>query len=188
MKILAISGSPRKSGNTEQAMTKVLEKAQQAGAKVEWVRIYDLEYKGCIACEACKDSKDKYCVIKDGITPLYRKINDADLVVIGSPIYFGRITGPLKCLIDRFYAFVLRDYTLKLPAGKKFVSVTVSGGPSEQFAGEMTYFKEWFGQFLKMDIIDTLHIGDLSEKKDFSQDERAVALANACALKIKALV
>jgi multimeric flavodoxin WrbA len=184
MKILAISGSPRKSGNTEQAMARALKKAADAGAQIEWVRVYDIDYKGCIACEKCKDSKDKYCVLNDGITPLYPKIHDADMIVMGSPIYFGRITSPLKCLIDRFYAFVLRDYSVKLPDNKKFVSITVSGGPGIDFCGETDYFRKWFGDFLKMDIIDTIHIGDLSEKNDFSKDSKALAQADDCAQKI----
>ncbi|PKK89842.1 MAG: hypothetical protein CVV64_12540 [Candidatus Wallbacteria bacterium HGW-Wallbacteria-1] len=177
MKVLIISGSPRKGGNSETLVNRITAPMMAGGAEVELFRVYDVKYQGCIACEKCSDSKD-YCVLRDGFSPVYQKMQDADLVIFSSPIYFGRLTGPLKCLIDRFYAFFLRDFTCKLMEGKKFVAVTVSGAPTPQFANEMEFFRDWFVGMMKMDMVGALHWGDLSEKQDVERDNAALAEAD----------
>lgn len=187
MNILVLSGSPRKNGNSEKLVKRVLASAEAKGASIDWVRVYDIDYAGCIACEKCSGSKDTYCVLKDGVTPIYEKMQRADLVVMASPIYFGRVTGPLKCVIDRFYAFFLTDFSLKLKEGKKLLTVTVSGAPTPQFAAETDYFKDWFVGMMKMDMIGSLHRGDLSEKDDIDRDPEGLAEADKLALVVESL-
>jgi multimeric flavodoxin WrbA len=91
MKIIAINGSPRKSKNTATLLKKALEGAEAQGAETELIHLYDLDYKGCISCFACKLKNGKSygkCAFKDGLTPVLEKAAIADAIILGSPIYF----------------------------------------------------------------------------------------------------
>ena len=91
MKAISVNGSPRKKWNTATLLKKALEGAASEGAKTGLVHLYDLDYKGCISCFACKMKDGKSCgkcAVKDGLTPLLKKVNEADVIFLGSPIYF----------------------------------------------------------------------------------------------------
>ena len=104
MKVLAINGSARKMGNAATLLTSALEGAADAGAGTELVHLYDLEFKGCKSCFACKriggNSYGK-CAMRDDITPILEKIPDVDGLLLGSPIYFGNVTGEMRSFIER---------------------------------------------------------------------------------------
>jgi len=105
MKLIAINGSPRKSWNTATLLKKTIEGAKAAGAETELVHLYDLDFKGCTSCFACKliDSPTKgKCAMKDELTPVLKRIEDqADAVVLGTPVYFGYMSGELKSCMER---------------------------------------------------------------------------------------
>jgi multimeric flavodoxin WrbA len=99
MKILFLNGSPRKEGSTARLMQYVAEGIDPAHT-VEWVHAYDLAVKPCRACFECRPNGE--CVFPaDDAHAVAVKIRQADALVIGSPTYFGNVTGPLKTLIDR---------------------------------------------------------------------------------------
>ena len=103
MKILGISGSPRK-GNTEWMVERVLEAARGAGEETELVllRKVDIQLcRGCLTCEVGKDRKPGVCVIKDDMQPLLAKMLEADGIVLGTPVYFYLLSGLLKNFLDR---------------------------------------------------------------------------------------
>ncbi len=102
MKALAINGSPRKGGNTEILLRKVLEPIAAAGHGTEYVQVGGTCIRGCTACGACGRIRNRQCVIDDDIFNLaFAKMIDADAIVIGSPTYFGDLTAETKALIDR---------------------------------------------------------------------------------------
>jgi len=104
MKIIAINGSPRKKWNTATLLEHALEGAKSLGAKTELVHLYDLDYKGCTSCFACKLKGGKSygkCAMKDGLTPVLEKIADADALILGSPFYFGTATGEMRSFMER---------------------------------------------------------------------------------------
>ena len=104
MKILAFNGSPRKEWNTATLLNKALEGAASQGATTELIHIYDLNYKGCISCFACKIIGGKSygkCPIQDDLAPIFKQIEEADAIILGSPIYFGRVTGEMASFMDR---------------------------------------------------------------------------------------
>ena len=102
MKALAINGSPRKGGNTEILLRKVLEPLAAAGHKTDYVQVGGTRIRGCTACGACGRLKNKRCVIEDDIFNLaFAKMLEADAIVIGSPVYFADVTAETKALIDR---------------------------------------------------------------------------------------
>lgn len=81
MKILAFNGSPRKEWNTAILLNKALEGAALQGAETELIHLYDLNYKGCTSCFACKMKGGKSygkCAVRDELTPILKKIEEAD--------------------------------------------------------------------------------------------------------------
>jgi len=104
MKIMAINGSPRKKWNTAMLLENALAGAASKGAETELIHLYDLDYKGCTSCFACKLKGGKSygkCAMKDGLTPLLEKLAQADAFILGSPIYFGTVTGEMHSFMER---------------------------------------------------------------------------------------
>ena len=102
MKALAINGSPRKGGNTEILLRKVLEPLAAAGHKTDFMQVGGTRIRGCTACGACGRMKNKRCVIEDDVFNLaFAKMLEADAILIGSPVYFADVTAETKALIDR---------------------------------------------------------------------------------------
>ncbi len=104
MRIIAFNGSPRKKWNTATLLGKALEGAASQGAKKELIHLYDLNFKGCISCFACKTKGGKNygkCAVKDDLTPVFRKIERSDAIILGSPIYFGNVSGEMRSFMER---------------------------------------------------------------------------------------
>ena len=105
MKAMFINGGPRKNFNTAQLLMKAMEGAQNAGAETELIHLYDYEYSGCRSCFACKLKGNKtagVCSIRDSIRPVIEKTQrEADIVVIGSPVYYGYPTGQTLNFVER---------------------------------------------------------------------------------------
>lgn len=115
MKFIAINGSPRKNWNTAMLIESAAEGAKSKGADAEIVHLYDIDFKGCHSCFACKLIGGKSygkCAVKDGLTELLNKLHEADAFVIGSPIYYGDVTGETRSFMERlFYPNMLYDKT-----------------------------------------------------------------------------
>ena len=102
--VIAVNGSPRKTWNTATLLARALEGAAAQGAATELVHLYDLDYKGCVSCFACKlkgGSSGGRCAVRDGLAPLLEKIAAADALILGSPVYFGSVTGEMRSLLER---------------------------------------------------------------------------------------
>ncbi|MCK5113251.1 MAG: flavodoxin family protein [Phycisphaerae bacterium] len=101
MKAIAISGSPRKGGNTDILLRRCLEHLGAAGIKTEFVTLRDKAIRGCIACGVCGKVKNKLCALEDDLNSVLTKVFAADIIILGSPVYFGSATSEIKALIDR---------------------------------------------------------------------------------------
>jgi multimeric flavodoxin WrbA len=111
IKVLGISGSPHRHGNTETLLDSFLDGAKTAGASVEKVVLKDLDYTPCRGCNACHKTGD--CIVQDDAITLFDKILKADSVAVASPIYSMGITAELKGLIDRGQYLWARKFILK---------------------------------------------------------------------------
>lgn len=113
MKFIAVNGSPRKNWNTAMLLESAVEGAKSKGADAELVHLYDIDFKGCHSCFACKLIGGKSygrCAVKDGLTELLDKIYDADAFVVGSPVYYADVTGETRSFMERlFYPFMMYD-------------------------------------------------------------------------------
>ena len=129
MNVIAINGSPRKDCNTAKLLKKALEGAAAKGAETEIINLYDLDFKGCHSCFACKRKGGKSygkCAVKDGITPVLEKIAQADAVIFGSPIYFGNVTGELRSFMERLmFQYLVYDGKYTSLAPKKVKTACV---------------------------------------------------------------
>jgi multimeric flavodoxin WrbA len=107
MNVLAILGAGNKSRNTAGMLKSAYDGAMSvAGATGEVINLYDLNFKGCYGCHSCKLLDEKRlgrCAVRDDLTPVLEKALDADVVLVGSPIYFGDITGVTRSFLERWY-------------------------------------------------------------------------------------
>ena len=104
MKAIAINGSPRKKWNTATLLEKAIEGAASQGAETRLIHLYDLIFRGCISCFACKKrGGESYgtCAVKDDLTAIYAEIKEASALILGSPIYFGDVTGIMRSFLER---------------------------------------------------------------------------------------
>ncbi|MGN0114684.1 MAG: flavodoxin family protein [Acutalibacteraceae bacterium] len=101
-KVLILSGSPRKSGNSDILCDEFTKGAVESGNEVEKIRVAEKNIAYCRACYACKESG--VCAIKDDMAEIMQKMIDADIIVLASPVYFYSIDAQLKTLIDRTVA------------------------------------------------------------------------------------
>ncbi|MDD1767869.1 MAG: flavodoxin family protein [Methanomassiliicoccales archaeon] len=102
MKVVAFNGSPRKNGNTSIALQMVLDELGKENIETELVQFGSEGIEDCTACLACVKNKDMKCIIEsDNVNVYIEKMIEADGVILGSPVYFGNVTGQMKAFIDR---------------------------------------------------------------------------------------
>lgn len=103
MNAILISGSPRKGGNTERMLRQCAQELEIHDISTELLSLSGKEIKGCTGCGWCRDhQQEKRCVMQeDDFLPIFRKMLDADIIVVGSPVYFGSAVPGLMALLDR---------------------------------------------------------------------------------------
>ena len=137
-KIIIIDGGPRRNMNTAQMLRKIAEGALSVDADIEvkTFRLYDLNYKGCMSCMACKvkGKAMNICKFKDPLSPIMEEIAQADGLVLGSPIYFGDITGQMRTFLERlcFPWLSYNDYSLTAPKQMPVVLIETMNGLPER--------------------------------------------------------
>ncbi len=105
MRAIAINGSPRKNKNRAKLLENALKGAASAGAETKLIHLYDLDFKGCRGCFTCKRENSKnygHCSINDQLKPVLHELETADMVILGSPIYFGAVSGEMRSFMERF--------------------------------------------------------------------------------------
>ncbi len=131
MKILVLNASPRKKGKVAGLLSAVVEGANGA-PDVEWIDVYGLSITPCLSCMKCRP--DRPCALpKDDAHAVAEKIAAADVLVVGTPTYWGNMSAPLKALFDRIVTTVEHIGKTGLPKprlkGKRAVVVTASSAP-----------------------------------------------------------
>lgn len=122
--VLGVLGSPRRGGNSEMLLDAALEGARSTGAQAEKVVLSELHIRPCTACEGCADGVQ--CVLDDDMRPLYTKLEEADVIILASPVYFYGVTAQMKAFIDRAQLFYVRKFVLHHRSKKRkgaFLSV-----------------------------------------------------------------
>jgi len=171
MKVIGISGSPRKGGNSEILLDEALKGARSAGASIEKIILNDLDFKACQECGGCDESGS--CIIDDDMRLVYKKIAQADRIVIASPIFFGSVTAQLKAMIDRFQSLWVKKYVLKKPASprkkRKGIFLCVSGSDKEGFFKNARSLVRIFFNTLDIVYFGDLFCGSVDKKSDIKK-------------------
>jgi multimeric flavodoxin WrbA len=178
MKLLAINGSPRKKWNTATLLNKALEGASSKGVETELINLYDLNFVGCTSCFACKLKNGEsygHCAYKDELSPVLKRIEDVDALILGSPIYLGTVTGVMRSFLERLiFPYLVYDtertslYPKKLPVGFIYTM-----GANENFIQALSIDKHielnemllgrMFGFSESMMVTDTYQFDDYSK-------------------------
>ncbi len=184
-KIIIIDGGPRKNFNTASMLQKFADGASSVSEDIEvkTVRLYGLDYKGCMSCMACKikGKASNVCKFRDALTPVLEDIADADGLVLGSPIYFGDVTGQMRTFLERlaFPWLSYNDYSMTAPKRMPVVLVeTMNGTPernNSQGYGSMEYcIKSALGEPERLIAYNTYQVKnyDRYELAGFSEEAK----------------
>lgn len=128
-KVLVLSGSPRKNGNSDTLCDAFIKGAESAGHLAEKIFIQDKKISTCLACYGCRNTH--LCVQKDDMGEILEKMVQADVIVLATPVYFYSLSGQLKTLIDRtlpqYTQITNKDFYFiaTAAAGKEFIERTM---------------------------------------------------------------
>ncbi|MBN1636814.1 MAG: flavodoxin family protein [Deltaproteobacteria bacterium] len=104
LKVLGVSGSPRKNGNSDILLKQILNGVRESGLETEAIHLPDYQFQACIGCEKCR--RDKICTgLNDGMTLLYPSLQQSQGLILVSPTHNYNITAWMKAFIDRLYCF-----------------------------------------------------------------------------------
>ncbi|MDP2921038.1 MAG: flavodoxin family protein [Candidatus Omnitrophota bacterium] len=134
MKVFGISASPRINGNTDLLLDKVLQGASSKGADTEKIVLNKLKFVPCQECEEMDDSGG--CLVNDDMQAVYKKLKEADAIVLASPVFFGSLSAQSKMMIDRFQCAWRAKYILKKGNGYKKIPgifISVEGSKRKDF-------------------------------------------------------
>ena len=113
IKVLGIAGSPRRDGNTDILLGKVMAGAASLQAETKTVILCELNIAPCRHCDGCLNTGK--CVVDDDMQQMHKDLREADHIVLASPIFFMGVTAQTKAMIDRCQALWAIKYVLKLP-------------------------------------------------------------------------
>jgi len=168
MKVIALSGSPRKNGNTELLLGEIGRGLELNGNSFELIRLADLDIAPCLGCGGC--SKTGECVVLDDMVQIYRKLADVSTIILSSPVYFYGLTAQAKAAVDRIQAFWCRKYILRRPEfwqdkprGHGYlVAAAATSGPRLFEGAELcgTYFFDALG----FDLAGSLYVNNVDKR------------------------
>lgn len=129
MKVVAFNGSPRKNGNTHEAIITVAAELEKENIEVEIIHVGNKVIRGCMACGGCGRNMNERCVVNDEVNEWIQKMKEADGIIIGSPVHYSAIAGTMKSFLDRaFYVASANGGILRHKVGASVVAVRRSGG------------------------------------------------------------
>lgn len=182
MRAVGLYGSPRPKGNTAQLLDEFLKGCEEQGAEIQKVYLAKFKITPCRACYTCM--KTGRCCIRDEMTSLYDKLEKADIIVLGSPIFFYGLPAQIKALIDRCQVFWARKYILKDKFKDSKISAKGGSASGEQGFKRRGFFistaatrgkKVFDGAVLTMryffDALDIEYRGDLLVRLYAQKDE-----------------
>ena len=135
MKVLIINGSPRANGNTAIAIDELVKTFTAEGVEAEVCHIGNKDIRGCIACRKCAELG--HCVFNDAVNELAPKFEEADGLIVASPVYYASANATLIACLDRLFFSTHFDKTMKVGAS---VVVARRGGCSSTFDELNKYF------------------------------------------------
>ncbi|SHH88185.1 Multimeric flavodoxin WrbA [Sporobacter termitidis DSM 10068] len=139
MKAIAVNGSPRRKWNTAQMLESALSGCRDAGAETELVHLIDLKFKGCTSCFGCKrlgGPSYAKCAMRDDLTRVLDDVWDADVLIVGSPVYFGDVTADVRAFLERLWFSILmynKEHTVRAPKSMPVKIILTTNAPEFGF-------------------------------------------------------
>ena len=143
MNILILNGSPRPNGNTAAMVKAYAEGAAEAGHTVHVVDVCKKKIGGCLACEYCHTEGNGKCIQQDDMQEVYPLLEEAEMIVLASPIYYHSFSGQLQCAINRIYA-------LDKPKKLRKAALLMSSGSDLVYSGAIFEYQNSFLQYLNL--------------------------------------
>ena len=159
MNILVLNGSPRVSGNTAAMVEAFVGGARENGHDITVVPVCQKKIAGCLACEYCHTKGNGKCVQKDDMQEIYPVLEEAEMIVLASPIYYHSLTGPLQCAINRIYA-------LDKPKNLKKAALILSSGDDNAYDGAIYEYQNSFLNYLKLENMGIFTAFDKQNKSE----------------------
>lgn len=130
MKVIAINGSPKKNGNTAQAIAMVANELKALNIDVEVIHVGTKPIRGCIGCNKCFETRNHKCIFDDDIAnAVIEKMHEADGILLASPTHWAGVSGTIKSLLDRvFYVSTANGNLFRHKVGAAIGVVRRSGG------------------------------------------------------------
>lgn len=144
MKILVLNGSPRRQGNTAAMVGAFVDGAAKSGHEVTAVNVCQKKIAGCLACEYCHTKGEGKCIQQDDMQEVYPILEEAEMIVLASPVYYHSFTGQLQCAINRIYA-------LDKPKNLKKAALILSSGSDHVYCGAIYEYQNSFLNYLKLE-------------------------------------
>jgi multimeric flavodoxin WrbA len=168
-KILGVVGSPRKNGNTDILVSKVLAGASSVGALTKLIRLGDFSIKECDGCHACW--KGEHCAKKDDMEGFYREIIQSDCIVLGTPVYWYGPTALMKGFIDRLVFFNSPRHR-ELVRGKSLMIVIPFEETDMNTVKPVIEFFDRCFTFLEMKIVEKLVVPGVNRKGEVAESPK----------------
>ena len=159
-RILILSSSPRKGGNSETLAASFAKGAQDSGNEVELIYLREKQYGFCKGCFACQELG--YCVIKDDAAEIIAKMHDADVLVFASPVYYYSISGQLKTMLDRANPLYDTDYAFT----KAYFLATAAENEKGTAEGSIKAIQGWVDCFPRCELKETVFAGGVNDIGD----------------------
>ena len=173
--VLGIAGSPRRSGNSDTLLAAALEGAAEAGARTSTLVAAAAGLSSCLGCNDCSISGD--CIRPDSWRDVFRQIDEADGIIVASPVYFATVPGVLKVLYDRMQPYWARTHVLGHPRSPRrpgaVLLVRAGGDPYGFDAAEATTRSVL--AVLDVDVLDVLKVTGLDAPTDALGRPQALA-------------
>ncbi|QCX32996.1 flavodoxin family protein [Caloramator sp. E03] len=171
MKAVILFGSPRENGNTKVLTQSFLNGLIDAKCIVEFIDVTKLKIHPCIGCLKCE--KDGECFINDDMRFVYSKVEESDIIVLSSPIYFATVTSQLKMVIDRFQSFYSKKYILKKENSneKRGYLIFTAGGNNIKMIDCISLTAKFFMLSCNATLKDVIYVLGTDEKEVIKREE-----------------
>ena len=156
MKILILNGSPRPNGNTAAMAAPFAKGARENGHQVDVINVCRKKIAGCLACEYChkKDSgHERQCVQQDDMQEVYPLLDEAEMIVLASPVYYHSFSGQLQCAVNRIYALDKSKHLKK-------AALILSSGSDHVYGGAIYEYQNSFLNYLHLENMGIFTVYD----------------------------
>ncbi|WP_298033045.1 flavodoxin family protein [uncultured Dysosmobacter sp.] len=179
---MILNGSPRAQGNTAALVAAFTEGTESAGHTVSRFDLGTMDIHGCQGCYGGGKAPDYPCAQRDDMDQIYPAYMAADVVVLASPIYYGSITGQLKCALDRLFAVAELGPNYASPTKNAVLLMAAKGSTEENFAPVRTYYEflQHHMGWKNTGIVyagDNFSIGDIQRKPEQLEAARKLGAA-----------